>query len=507
MNPARWPVAGQLLLAFGAGSVSVLGFAPFGLGLLPPLALAALFFLWRHPARRGLGVWTGYAYGLGLMGFGVFWIRISIAQFGGVTPPLAVAITLLFVVSMAAYFALAGWLGERIRPRAEAVWLVGVLPAVWVLVEWLRGWLFTGFPWLALGYSQIDLPLAGYAPALGVHGSSLMVAVSAGLINLWWCPANTARDKARAARLAASMALLVVWAGGLGLQQLQWSHPVAAPIRVSLLQGSIPQGQKWLRSMRVLSLNRYLEMTAAVPDSRIVIWPETAVPAFASEVEASLLQPLDELLREQGRDVLLGAVDGDEDGEYYNAMLSLGASGRDHYHKRHLVPFGEYLPFDRWTRPVLDFLRIPMSDFTPGGNGKPLVTLAGQPVGVDICYEDAYAVEILRALPEATLLVNASNDAWFGDSLAPHQHLEIARMRALETARYLLRATNTGISAIIDQHGQLRGASRQFAKAILSDDVVPLQGSTPFVRWGNTAIVALAGLMLLFGLWRQRVAG
>jgi apolipoprotein N-acyltransferase len=507
MNPARWPASGQLLLAFGAGSVTVLGFAPFGLGLLSPLTLAVLFFLWRHPARRGLNIWTGYAFGLGLMGFGVFWIRISIAQFGGVTPPLAVAITLLFVISMAAYFALAGWLGQRIRPRSEAIWLVGVLPAVWILVEWLRGWLFTGFPWLALGYSQIDLPLAGYAPAFGVHGSSLVVAVSAGLINLWWCPATAASDKGHAARLAAPIVLLLMWAAGWGLQQLQWSRPAAAPIRVSLLQGNIPQRQKWQRSMRVPTLNLYLDMTAAVPDSRIVIWPETAVPAFASEVETSLLKPLDELMREQGRDVLLGVVDGDQDGDYYNAMLSLGASGRDHYHKRHLVPFGEYLPFDRWTRPVLDFLRIPMSDFAPGGNGKPLLTLAGQPVGIDICYEDAYAVEILRALPEATLLINASNDAWFGDSLAPHQHLEIARMRALETGRYLLRATNTGISAIIDQHGQLLGTSPQFEKVTLSDEVVPLQGATPFVRWGNTAVVAVAGLILLFGLWRHRVAG
>ena len=164
-------------------------------------------------------------------------------------------------------------------------------------------------------------------------------------------------------------------------------------------------------------------------------------------------------------------ADGAGGDDYYNAMLSLGVSGRDRYHKRHLVPFGEYLPFDDWTRPVLDFLEIPMSDFSRGGNGKPLVTLAGYPVGIDICYEDAYGDEIIRALPEAALLINASNDAWFGDSLAPHQHLEIARMRAVETARYMLRATNTGISAIIDQHGVLRGTSPQFEKAILSDDV------------------------------------
>ena len=491
MNPAAWPAAGQLLLAFLAGALTVTGFAPFGLGLIPVFSLALLFFLWRNPARAGLGVWTGYAFGLGLLGFGVAWIRISIAQFGGVPLALAVAVTALFILFLALYYALAGWLAERLRTRSDTLWLVLVLPGLWVVLEWLRGWLFTGFPWLSLGYSQIELPLAGYGPVLGVFGISLAVAVSAGLFNLW-------------PRRSAIALLLGLWAGGLGLQQLSWTAPAGEPIQVSLLQANIPQHEKWLRAMRLPSLNLYLEMTASVPDSRIVVWPETAVPAFDSEVESSLLEPLHAQMREQGRDVLLGIVAGRDRSEYYNAMMSLGVSGRDQYHKRHLVPFGEYLPFDKWTRPVLDFLRIPMSDFTPGGNGKPLITLAGYPVGVDICYEDAYGEEIIRALPEAALLINASNDAWFGDSLAPHQHLEIARMRALETGRYLLRATNTGISAIIDEQGRLRGTSPQFEKAILSDQVVPMSGVTPFASWGNLAVLFLTGLMLTFGVWRQR---
>jgi apolipoprotein N-acyltransferase len=491
MNPAAWPVAGQLLLAFLAGALTVMGFAPFGLGLIPLFSLALLFHLWRNPARAGLNAWTGYAFGLGLLGFGVFWVRVSIAQFGGVPLALAVAITLLFILFLSLYYALAGWLAERLRSGSDALWLVLILPSLWVSLEWLRGWLFTGFPWLSLGYSQIDLPLAGFGAVLGVFGISLALAVSAGLLNLW-------------PRLSAVVLLLVLWAGGLGLQQLPWTEAAGEPVRVSLLQGNIPQHEKWVRAMRVPSLNLYLEMTASVPDSRIVVWPETAVPAFDSEVEASLLQPLHAQMRAQRRDVLLGIVAGSEQAEYYNAMMSLGVSGRDHYYKRHLVPFGEYLPFDKWTRPLLDFLRIPMSDFSPGGNGKPLITLAGYPVGVDICYEDAYGDEIIRALPEAALLINASNDAWFGDSLAPHQHLEIARMRALETGRFLLRATNTGISAIIDERGGLQRTSPQFEKAVLTDDVVPMRGTTPFAFWGNTAVLILVGLMLVFGVWRQR---
>ncbi len=491
MNPARWPARGQLVLAFAAGAATVLAFAPFGLGLVAVFTLALLFYLWRHPARPGLNIWTGYAFGLGLMGFGVFWIRVSIAQFGGVTLPLAVLITGVFILCMAGYFALVGWLGERLRSGPAWTWPVLVLPALWVLIEWLRGWLFTGFPWLALGYSQIDLPLAGYGPVLGVYGISLLLAVSAGLLNLW-------------PRLVGPMVLLVFWGGGLGLQQLKWTVPAGDPIRVSLLQGNIPQEQKWRRAMRGPSLDLYLAMTADAADSRLVVWPETAVAAFAAEVESTLLVPLDAQLRREGRDVLLGIVDGDPEGDYYNAMLSLGVSGRDRYHKRHLVPFGEYLPFDAWTRPVLDFLRIPMSDFTPGGNGSPLVTLAGHPAGIDICYEDAYGAEIIRALPEAAYLINASNDAWFGDSLAPHQHLEIARMRALESERFLLRATNTGISAIIDPQGRLVATSPQFERATLTDDIRPLAGSTPFVRWGNSVAVGLAILMLLAGVVRRQ---
>ncbi|MCB1775078.1 MAG: apolipoprotein N-acyltransferase [Gammaproteobacteria bacterium] len=483
MNPKNWPLPGQLLLSLAAGGATVLAFAPFSLGFVAVLTLALLFHLWRHVADAAGAAGLGFAFGLGLMAFGVFWLRISIAQFGGVTPPLAVTVTVLFALFMACYFAVAGWLARRLRPRSDIAWVLLVMPAVWVLVEWLRGWLLTGFPWLSLGYSQVDLPLAGLAPVLGVFGVSLGVAVSAALLTL--LPG-----------VVAIGGLAALWAAAFGLQQVAWIEPAADPVRVSLLQASIPQAQKWQPSMRRETLETYLDMTASVADSRIVIWPETAVPAFASEMEQGLLQPLHDMLSAQGRDVVLGIVDGQRAGEYFNAMLSLGASGRDRYHKRHLVPFGEYLPLDAWTRPVLDFLDIPMSDFTPGGDRSPIITLGGQPVGINICYEDAYADEVIRALPQATLLINTSNDAWFGDSLAPHQHLEIARMRAVETGRYLLRATNTGISAIIDQRGKLLALSPQFEPAVLGGEVLPLRGATPFVSWGNTAVLLLALSML-----------
>lgn len=492
MLPARWPTWSRLGLAAVAGGVTVLGFAPFGLGLLPVLSLALLIGLWRVAAHPAEGAWTGYFFGLGLMGFGVFWLRISIAQFGGVHEALAITITVAFILLMALYYALAGWLAVRLRGAGGMSWLLGVIPALWVLIaEWLRGWLFTGFPWLAVGYSQIDLPLRGYAPVLGIYGISLVVLLSATLLHL-------------RQRLPAMLALLALWAGGAVLHTIDWSHPADEPIRVSVLQANIPQEQKWLASMRQPTLELYLGMTRQVADSQIVVWPETAVPAFDTAVQQSLLDPLHQEMVDQDRDLLLGIVAAGDGDDYYNAMLSLGISGRDHYYKRHLVPFGEYLPFDRWLRPVLDFIEIPMSDFAAGGDDKPVVTLAGQPVGIDICYEDAFAEEIIRALPDATLLINASNDAWFGDSLAPHQHLEIARMRAVETRRFLVRATNTGVSAMIDERGRLRGVIPQFTRGVLTDDVMPLTGMTPFAHWGHWAVVILAIALLGVALWRQR---
>jgi len=485
------------VIAASAGALTVLGFAPFGIGLAPVLGLALLIWLWRIADSRAEGAWTGYAFGLGLMGFGVFWLRISIAQFGGVHEALAVTITAAFILLMALYYALAGWLVIRLRGSGEARWLLLVIPAVWILVvEWLRGWLFTGFPWLALGYSQIELPLRGYAPVLGVYGVSLAVVLSAALLHL-------------RPRLPGMIAILALWTTGVLLHAVDWSRPAGEPIRVSILQGNIPQEQKWLASMRQPTLDLYRGMTRGAADSQVVVWPETAVPAFDTAVEQTLLAPLHDELVGQGRDVLLGIVAAGEGKAYYNAMLSLGVSGRDHYYKRHLVPFGEYLPFDRWLRPVLDFIDIPMSDFSAGGDDKPLVRLAGQPVGVDICYEDAFAEEIIRALPEATLLINASNDAWFGDSLAPHQHLEIARMRAVETRRFMVRATNTGVSAMIDERGRLRGVIPQFTQAVLTDEVTPLTGMTPFARWGHWGVVLIAvvALLLAVAIARGRAGG
>ena len=474
----------------------MLAFAPFDLFLLPLMTLTLLFSLWLDSTpRRTLRL--GWLFGLGFMGFGVFWLRISIDQFGNVGTPLAFAITFAFVFFIALFFGLAGRLGHLLQ-GGRVVQLLLVYPAAWGLMEWVRGWVLTGFPWLALGYSQIDSPLAGYAPLLGVYGASWLMALSAGLLVLLWLE--------RKRRLWWAGTLALIWVGGLLLQQQMWTRPVGESLRVSLVQANIPQEQKWKREMLQPTLEKYARWTRESAASDLVIWPETAVPDFLHRVDEAFLQPLAQEAELLGTQLLVGIpVLNLDSGLYYNGAVALGTEEYSAYFKRHLVPFGEYLPFRPLLGPVLDFMEIPMSNFAPGTQQRPLVRVGGTPVGVSICYEDAFGAEVAEALPEAAYLVNMSIDAWFGDSLAPHQHLQIARMRALENGRALLRATNTGISALIGPRGELLAATAAFEEAVLSGEIQPMGGATPFVRVGNTAAVVLMLAAFAAGFWRHRL--
>ncbi|WP_321529336.1 apolipoprotein N-acyltransferase [Sedimenticola selenatireducens] len=487
----------RLTAAFAAGALSVLAFAPFS---LYPLALAGpllLLWLWRDATPR-FGFQSGWAYGLGLLGFGVFWLHISIDQFGNMGTAAAMAITLLFVLAIALYYGLVGWLTARLwQAGMGGWWLFGLVPSLWVLGEWLRGWILTGFPWLLLGYSQIDSPLAGYAALFGVYGVSWLLLLSAVLLFRLLSPAVTG-----CLWLAGGLALL--WGGGLLLSLVTWTEPAGPPLKVSMIQGNIAQEAKWRRDSLRPTLDLYTGLTRANWQSNLIIWPETAVPAFAHQVEELLLRPLTEEALANQSALLIGIPMWDvESGAYYNSMISLGQE-RGSYAKRHLVPFGEFMPLKAWLRPLIDWLQIPMSDFTAGDSTRPLLRVAGYWAGISICYEDAFGEEVIEALPQAAFLVNASNDAWFGDSLAPSQHLEIARMRALESGRYLLRSTNTGISALIDPKGKVRDFSPAFQQHVLSGEIIPMQGATPYVRIGNWGVVLFSCLVVGGALFRFR---
>ena len=493
--PGDWPAPARWLAGWALGGALVLAFAPFDQGWLAlPLTALLLYLLYETPRARSATA-LGYAFGLGLLGFGVFWLRISIGQFGGIVPALALAFTLLFILVVAGYFALAGalihWLGQG---RGLLHHALLAAPVGWLAVELLRAYLFTGFPWLSLGYSQTDLPLAGFAPLLGVFGVGALLVLSAGLLLMW-------------RRGWPLLVLALLWLGGWGLERIAWTRPAGEPLPVALVQGNVPQREKWRPSRLIPSIERYLTLSEQAPDARLLVWPETAIAAFDDQVEQAVLAPLETRMRAEGRDLLAGIVARRADGRYFNAMLNLGVSGRQAYFKRHLVPFGEYLPLEPLLGPVVDFMHIPMSEFSADPAVSPVLHLAGWPVGVDICYEDAFGDEVAAALPQAAFLVNASNDAWFGDSLAPHQHLQIARFRALETGRELLRATNTGISAWIGADGRVRARSPQFREAVLRAEVQPRAGATPYVRWRDWPLLAVVVLVLLLRLGRGRRFG
>ena len=479
----------KLLLALGAGTTLAGAFAPYGFYPLAVVSMAVLFALWRNvtPAR---GAALGGCYGIGMFGHGVWWVQVSIHQFGLPLYAFSISMTVLFVLMLALFIALAGYTIARFPVRSETLRLLVVMPAVWVAGEWLRGWLFTGFPWLLLGYSQTDSWLAGFAPVFGVHGVSLAVVMLAACLVLVWSER----------RARAGLAMLVIAGGGWGSAQITWTAPEGESRAVALVQGAVPQAIKWRGEFRAHSLELYEALSAPHWGRDLVLWPETAVPAFPDEIPDTLVR-LGKLASRYGTALLVGIPTGDRHtGPYFNSVVLLNTD-HQRYDKHHLVPFGEYLPFDRWLRPVLNFLTIPMSSFSPGPSMQMPLRYGALRLGVSICYEDAYASEIIKSLPLANLLVNVSDDAWFGDTIAPHQHLQISRMRALEAGRYLLRATNTGISAIINERGKVIARSPQFESFVLTGHAVARTGATPFVRWGHAPLLLVLALALIV-VWR-----
>ena len=482
-------------LALLAGGASVLAYAPFELFPLAFLSLAVLYGLLdpmapadladaprRRRARYGFSI--GFAWGLGALLAGVSWLYVALHRFGGMPMPLTAFAILLFCAGMALYAGLAGGLFavlRRGRPWGDAA----LFAALWLLSEWLRGWVFTGFPWLASGYSQSPpSPLAGFAPVFGVFGVGGLLALAAA----WTCQAVLGR---RRRSLLAVLALLAV---GVALRQVAWTEAVGAPVKVALLQTNIEQSLKWRPEM----LQRWLDVNLAMlrdSPADIVVLPETTLPLLVEHLPPGYLDELQRIAAGNGGDVILGTFTRDGAGNIYNAAISLGRSPSGHYAKQHLVPFGEYSPpLFRW---FYGLVNIPMADQTRGAERQPPLALAGQKVAVNICYEDVFGEELIRSLPEATLMLNLSNLAWYGDSLAQPQHLQIARMRALETGRPMLRATNTGMTALVMPDGAVAAVLPAFQAAALPVEVRGYQGLTPYARWGNWLAVGLAALALL----------
>ena len=485
-----------------AGALAVGGFAPLNLWPLPLLSLAALFGLLLRVSTRRAGFMIGFAWGLGFFLTGVSWIYISLSVYGGMAMWLAGLATLLFCSVLALFPALVGALQARWTLTPSLKLLLG-LPLMWGMSEWVRGWVLTGFPWLTLGYSQVPAsPLAGYAPVLGVYGVSFVLALIAALLAWGLTPRH--RPALRVWAITAALALGV---GGQALRGAVWTTPIGAPTSVALLQGNVPQDMKWQADKTRATLDNYARMAAAAP-AQLIVLPETALPLFESALPDADRARLAAIGKENGGDILAGLPTGSLDGAYYNSVISLGSAASQRYHKTHLVPFGEYIPLKAVWGWVITVLHIPLSDFARGMPDQRPLAIGGQQVAVNICYEDAFGEEIIRQLPAATVLVNVSNLAWFGDSFAPWQHAQMSQMRALETGRMVLRATNTGLTAIIDPQGRLLASLPPFTSGSLSGSIQGYAGSTPYVRWGNAVVLALWGLLaagLLLSRFKRRL--
>ncbi len=487
-------------IALLAGSAMPLAFAPFRLWPLAVLMPALLYAMWQQDSGAR-AAWRGFLFGSGMYGIGTSWVYVSLHNYGNMPVLLAAFVVALFTATLAAFPALAGWLQAKLRHAGSGVHLLLVTPALWVLCEWLHGWVLTGFPWLDLGYSQVPGPLAGYGPWFGVYGVSWAVALTAALLVY----AFYGRRRWRSVALAAAVAL---WVGGWLAGLVPWGQPAGAPLRVALVQGDVPIGMKWRPEYRSTVLQRYLALSAKADGAALIVWPEAAMPTYLDEIDPVYLAELRQRSHERGSDFLVGVVERDRVRDaVYNSVISIGSTPGT-YRKRHLVPLGEFLPFKSILSWLLNYLQIPMSDFSRGAAEQPAIRAAGQAIGVSVCYEDAFGAEVIRQLPEASLLVNVSEDAWFGDSLAPHQRLQMARMRAIESARPMLRAANTGLSAIIDAHGRLLAVSPQFQPFVLVGETQPMQGATPFVRYGNWAVItgALLALVIAAAIGRRAYA-
>ncbi|MDD2046921.1 apolipoprotein N-acyltransferase [Pseudomonas putida] len=490
------------LLAVAAGAITTLALAPFDIWPLALLA-AGLFYLGLRELSPRQALGRGWCFGFGLYAAGTSWIYVSINTYGGATPLLATGLLIAFFAAIAWFFALPAWIWARWLRRNEAP-LADALcfAALWVGQEAFRGWFLTGFPWLYSGYSQLDGPLSGLAPVGGMWLISFCLALSAALL------CNLPRLRARKSFLAVAIVLLLApWAAGLALKNHAWTEPAGKPLTVAALQGNVEQELKWNPEHINAQLALYRDMSFSSKPVDLLVWPETAVPilkeqaqgyldmmgSFAADRHSALITgvPVREVVHQQRR--------------YYNGITVTG-EGDGTYLKQKLVPFGEYVPLQDMLRGLIAFFDLPMSDFARGPADQPLLQAKGYQIAPYICYEVVYPEFAASLAARSDILLTISNDTWFGTSIGPLQHLQMAQMRALEAGRWMIRATNNGVTGLIDPFGRITAQIPQFERGILYGEVVPMQQLTPYLQWRSWPLVIVCALLFGWALLASRIA-
>ncbi len=487
----------SFLIALTLGAVAVSGFAPFYIFPLSIFSLAGITYLWIKTSSPKSAWVLGFSYGLGLYCVGIYWIYISLHDFGGMPWWFAGFCTFCLCAFMAIFVGLVGWFAKKLGAPLISI------PVLWGLSDWVRSWIFTGFPWLTMGYSQVPhSPLTGYMPIVGVYDVSVITVFTGALIGYWL--ANKPQNLIFKRNVIAALVLILI-AGGL-LKVVEWTTPIGKAFSVSLIQGNIPQDIKWSPEAAQGTIDQYLQMAKA-SNAQLIILPETALPVISSQLDESIKNTLSDYAKHHS--LIIGMVEYDEKtNEYFNSAISFSDAPSQTYKKNHLVPFGEFIPLKKvfgWI--YRDWLNMPLSDLSRGGWEQDPMRLLGngvaQHIGINICYEDVFGNEIIRQLPKATLLVNISNDAWYGTSYAADQHMQFSQARALETGRMMLRATNNGATASIDQHGYVLAHAPHFTKTTLNVTAQGYTGSTPYVRWGNWPFIIFCFGAIAFVIRRK----
>lgn len=480
----------SVITAFLAGALASLALAP--LSLLPLAPLSSAVFWWLLQQQPQAGGRLGFSYGLGYFLVGVSWVYISMIRHGNTAMPLALLLTLIFCASLALFYAFLGYLTNRFGHTRSQHALLFI--SLWLLLDLLRGWLLTGFPWLYLGYAAMDTWLDGWAPWLGVHGLTLLILFSAILL---------LRLLLGYGRWSSTLGLFAIWLSGLALQQLPLTQDVANGVRqVTLLQGNVPLKKKWLPQHLNSTLAYYYQQTQQHLDSDVVVWPETAIATYWDLVEPTFAN----LMRQaeaQKTIVVSGVVwrSGSKDEpKYHNSLVAFGAE-QGQYHKQRLVPFGEYIPWESQLRGLIAFFDLPMSNLHVPLVDQGLLTDGATPLASSICYEITYASSIARLAHQGSAMLTVSNDSWFDKSAAPWQHLQMARLRALENGRPLIRATNSGVSALIDHRGKIIAMAEPFVRTEIIGHITLQQGRTPFSYWHNWPVIIFGLLGLLLALY------
>lgn len=472
-----------------AGILFTLSFSPFDYSYVVIVALTFLFASWQG-ITTSRAFFRGFLFGLGSFASGVSWVYISIHDMGKASVIESAALTSVFIALWALFPASAGYVAVKLASSNNLSVRLFIMSVVWGLIEFLRGaCLLNGFPWLLCAYSQLDTPLSGYVPLVGVYGVGFLLALTAAGLVAILC------DKKH--RGLSIVFIVSIWFLGGYLKSIPWVHEIGGAIRVTLLQGNIAQDQKWRSENKAQTLQLYKTMTEQHWDAAVIIWPETAIPAFLSQVNESFLMPLSEQASQHHTDLIVSVpVKNEAENQRYNAVITLGKQSGT-YQKRHLLPFGEYLPWQPLSGFVLNKINMKLGEFTPGKLEQPLLKAGGYSFITSICYEDAFAEINEQAIANAAYLVNVTNDAWFGRSIEPYQHMQIARMRALETGRYLLRATNTGLTGIVSPHGEIIAQAPLFEATALTGEIIPMAGLTPFARLGDKIIIYALVFLLM----------